>query len=892
VSDDTTPTSHKQANSGKRFWDRTINEDLRPRINAFGGEDVAKALEWGRADLKDGAFIALADPGQVDFLSQPRCLALISAAARESGIPHDRVEVVADELWPDSSAKPAEQPSPAPAKIHGSLNGSSPSSATPEATRADRLAEAEELRQRLLASISGRGQAAEKPSAEKSAALSNRVPPAQPNRAARRRARHDREKVEQTLHRFCRNGDVIEIRALNCAPRRVTVSGYFDSDHLTEAAGLITRRDASGIYITLNPVKSDLLARAANRLVERPKSTTADGDIDRREWLFIDFDPVRASGISATDQEKQQVFERAEECREYLAERGWVAPLVADSGNGAHLLYPIALPNDNDGRVLHERVLKVLDLRFSDKFVGIDLKTFNAARITKLYGTVAAKGDDTVERPHRVSAILEDPQLRPDEIVTEEQLRALGALLPEEPAWAVRGGIEFDLEDWIRRHNPPIRGPFFYGSDLKWLGLRGENCLFGGDHNSDAFFLIKRSSGPIQAGCHHDSCAEKTWREFRLKYEPDAYSPRSNLSAPRSELAPPVAGNKQNQPLCTGGLVLPGVFTRSEIQVLNWQQLREKRRAHTLSWIAKGWLARGEISLWQAKVEHGKTSVMRELAICGIRGEPFLEHDMDKCRVFYAMLDADTPDLVYDEFEKMGMNDDDLPNIKFMFEPMLAAMENGPEQFFRALYEWRPDLVIIEPFTRLKRIDDFNTYSNTYLMAMLAEYARVLDAHFVLPVHISRGRPSGAAAATAGYGSIAFGAGANARFVIERKEGTDVFVLRTSKGKSAGFEAMEGERVLDLDLVTNRVTLGKPFTFGQQAAAFKDQVFDFLENNSDQDWTSGGIAKQLHVATGIARVAANMLYDDKKIDRSGKGQRKDPFLFAKKGSQKQRTLVS
>jgi hypothetical protein len=351
---------------------------------------------------------------------------------------------------------------------------------------------------------------------------------------------------------------------------------------------------------------------------------------------------------------------------------------------------------------------------------------------------------------------------------------------------------------------------------------------------------------------------------------------------------PAVAGPNRGQSLNEAGAqVLPTAFIRKQIQLLDWQELSELRRAHTQNWIAKGWLARAEISLWQAKVEHGKTATMRELAMCAIRAQSFLGHDMIKCRVFYAMLDADTPDLVYDEFEKMGMNNSDLPNIKVMFEPMLAAMENGPEQFFRALYEWRPDLVIIEPFTRLKQIDDFNAYSNTYLMAMLAEYSRVLNAHFALPVHISRGRPSGAAAATAGYGSIAFGAGANTRFVIERKEGTDIFVLRTSKGKSAGFEAMEGERVLNLNLETNRVTLGKPFSFGQLAAAFKDPVFNFLENNPGQEWSPAAIGKELHIPTGTARSAGNMLYEDGKADRSGKGVARDTFLFAKKGTLKQ-----
>jgi hypothetical protein len=711
------------------------------------------------------------------------------------------------------------------------------------------------------------------------------VPPAQQDRAAQRRPRHNLEQIERTLRRFCSDDDVIEIRALHCQPRGATVSGYFDSKHSAEAARLVAKLDATGIYITLNPVKSPLLARAANRLIERPDfSATSDADINRRLWLFIDFDPKRPSGISAAESEKLRASRRAEECREYLAEVGWVAPLVADSGNGRHLLYPIRLPNDGDSRGLVERVLKSLALTFSDDSVDVDVTTFNAARITKLYGTVAAKGDDTAERPHRVSAILEDPALRSGEAVTRAQLNALAALLPEEPAPAFAANPkEFVLEKWIREHNLPVRGPFSYGVDLKWLGLHEQPCLFGGAHDSDAFFLIKRASGPIQAGCHHQSCQDKGWRDLRLQFEPDAYI--RTIEPPPA--VPAMASTIGSQSSSTANnLVLPEVFVRNKIQILDWRQLGERRRTHIQNWVVKGWLARGEISTWWGKVEHGKTTVMRELAICVIRGEPFLGHESLAGRVFYAMLDADTEDLVHDEFEKMGMNDSDLPNIRFMFEPMLARMENGPEQFFRELYEWRPDMVIIDPFARLKEVSDFNDYSNTYLMAMLSQYARLLDSHLALPGHIPRGRPPGAAAATAGQGSIAFGAGANARFVIERKEGTDIYVVRTSKGKSAGFEALEGDHVLELDPYTNRVSLGKPFTFGHQARALKERVFEFLENNENQEHSPAAIAKELHTTTSVARLAGNMLHDDGRVDRSGTGKRGNPFLFAKKSAPK------
>jgi hypothetical protein len=100
-------------------------------------------------------------------------------------------------------------------------------------------------------------------------------------------------------------------------------------------------------------------------------------------------------------------LDRCRRCYKYLAAQGWSTPIIADSGNGYHLLYPIDLPNDDASRKLIERTLKALDGLFGDESVDFDVKNFNAARIWKLYGTLARKGDPVPERPHRVARMLE-----------------------------------------------------------------------------------------------------------------------------------------------------------------------------------------------------------------------------------------------------------------------------------------------------------------------------------------------------------------------------------------------------------------------------------------------------------------------------------------------------
>ena len=71
-------------------------------------------------------------------------------------------------------------------------------------------------------------------------------------------------------------------------------------------------------------------------------------------------------------------------------------------------------------------------MRFDGDGVKIDRSVHNPARIVRLYGTLAAKGDNTKERPHRLSKILKAPESL--EVVSAEQLRALvDELKPEEP---------------------------------------------------------------------------------------------------------------------------------------------------------------------------------------------------------------------------------------------------------------------------------------------------------------------------------------------------------------------------------------------------------------------------------------------------------------------------
>jgi hypothetical protein len=205
-----------------------------------------------------------------------------------------------------------------------------------------------------------------------------------------------------------RPGAVHELRITGAGRLRV-ISGFFDSPEKMAAAALELDGKYPAVYLTLNPVNPALLARACNRVIPYAELTTSDRDIEHRQCLLIDCDPKRPSGISSTNAEHDSAIATAYSTRDGLRADGWPEPVVADSGNGGHLLYWINAPNTPLVTARVQRALKSIAARYATGSIAIDITVHNAARITKLYGTLVKKGDDMPERPHRRSRLLEVP---------------------------------------------------------------------------------------------------------------------------------------------------------------------------------------------------------------------------------------------------------------------------------------------------------------------------------------------------------------------------------------------------------------------------------------------------------------------------------------------------
>ncbi|MDB5346820.1 MAG: hypothetical protein JWP89_5197 [Schlesneria sp.] len=216
----------------------------------------------------------------------------------------------------------------------------------------------------------------------------------------------DVESLRKTAALFLTEGGVAELRLI-CG-RRLVQNGYYNSaDDLVRDAARLTGPAVKGVYLTLNPVKPELLNRRPNSLAPAAKGeSVSDADIVSRRWMLIDCDPERHADTNATESEKCKAQSLATCIRDQLLAQDWPEPVIADSGNGWHLLYQVDLPSNDEGLV--KACLEWLS-KLSGDGVKVDVTVANPSRITKFYGSITRKGPHSEDRPHRVSRLVETP---------------------------------------------------------------------------------------------------------------------------------------------------------------------------------------------------------------------------------------------------------------------------------------------------------------------------------------------------------------------------------------------------------------------------------------------------------------------------------------------------
>ena len=421
----------------------------------------------------------------------------------------------------------------------------------------------------------------------------------------------DRETIRRWWQVFKENGDhLTEIRILD---GKRTYSGYFtDVESIIAAILPYDAYPQAQIYFTLNRINEACYGRSQKDklLFVGREPTTGDKDIVERTHVMIDLDPKRPAGVSASHEELEYAHRRAVDVYRFLIAKGFAEPIICRSGNGYHVIIPCRMAVSDDTTALVKRFLQVLSMLFSDEHVDIDEKVYNASRICKLYGVTAKKGENTSERPWRQSEIVRVP----NEITLTDAayFKKVADMYPEEQPRQERGSSypteHFDLTDFLDRHGIGYRTERVAGGTKFIL----DHCPFNEQHKHKDAVIFQRDGGAIGFICLHNSCSDKTWRDVRLLYEPDAYDRKFR---PREEGVRKFREPQKPQPI---------VQTDEKGKV--WLKMSEIRRQpfskgdfipSGITTIDRRGLGfkRGMVSVWTGKRGCGKSSLLNMLIL-------------------------------------------------------------------------------------------------------------------------------------------------------------------------------------------------------------------------------------------------------------------------------------
>ena len=435
----------------------------------------------------------------------------------------------------------------------------------------------------------------------------------------------DRVLIEKALSLLHDPDDIVEIRSIDPKP---TISGYFKAGSpniFTELARFPDRT----FYQTINVINKACFSRAQHEVLRPyPKETTSDNDIIGYQWILIDADPVRPSGVSATADEKEKAHQKSIAVYRFLRDAGFSDPVVADSGNGYHLLYRIQ--GEISSKETIADFLKVLHMWFSSEDVLIDTAVFNPSRITKLYGTIARKGANTPERPHRLSKILHAPEeLKPTPMSLVRKIAGNTAKLvqPEQPASGKHSAATFDMDAFLALHHVEVAKKVVLSDQTKYILAE---CPFNCEHKAPDAAVFVRQNGALGFKCFHNSCSEYGWHDFRAKVDPLAYS-NSVFKTNQMPEIPSIANNPESnvaedayqdiafpddaKPAATPVTQLPTMLDIADVEDYDRSKITTIRSRLAKLDTLIGGFNKGELSIWSGANSSGKSTLVSQLGL-------------------------------------------------------------------------------------------------------------------------------------------------------------------------------------------------------------------------------------------------------------------------------------
>jgi putative DNA primase/helicase len=282
-----------------------------------------------------------------------------------------------------------------------------------------------------------------------------------------------------------------------------------------------------------------------------------------------------------------------------------------------------------------------------------------------------------------------------------------------------------------------------------------------------------------------------------------------------------------------------------------------------VDWLVRDRVPSGSLVLLAGKPKAGKSTLARDLALQVAKGGQWLDWKCSAGPVWYLVFE-DKRSEVKNHFRKMGATSAD--PVRFLFK------QPGSDilaELYKLAERERPALIIVDTLQRLIRARDLNDYAEvtTKLTPVLA-LSRELGSTLLLVHHAGKGERTGLDSV---LGSTALAGSVDNIFLFGRSE--KYRVLSSQQRIGPDLE----QTVVLFDEDSGRVTAGQTRE-NADIEAMKAEMLSVLRD-ALEPMTEKDLLKEVEGRTKLKRPALRAMVGVE-IQRSGRGVRKDPYLYS------------
>lgn len=286
------------------------------------------------------------------------------------------------------------------------------------------------------------------------------------------------------------------------------------------------------------------------------------------------------------------------------------------------------------------------------------------------------------------------------------------------------------------------------------------------------------------------------------------------------------------------------------------------------AFLVEGMLPAGGVSLWGAKPKVGKSVMVRNLAMCVARGEPFLERACHQGTVLLFALEEKRAEVI-DHFRRMDAHG--LP-LHMHTGAAPASSKEGLAALAVTIAIYQPSLVIIDPVFKLVRVKDSSDYAElTRELEPIIELARRTNAHIAVTHHLGKAVREGGddvLGSTAIFGAVD-------SLVLMRRRKDNIRSIETIQRYGMDLN----ETAVPMDEVTGTVSLGVAITDLKVIEA-KVKLREVLDKFAEDYWAdSAKVREEAGLDRNITLRVLKEMVDAGEVEIRGAGRRNDPFQY-------------